>query len=1046
MRVPWASEEQPTISRAKTGREEENWVPVILCLLTMAFISLLLLLHFGIFVDSQYHSGQQPFLFAPLSRNPSSHWNGETCGGRDTLSHTVGVIISPATQTVVGPDTGSAPASPNTWKVQVPSTPLANTKFIILHFTEVSLPGSNRIEVDLGYETDVFHASDGTNFWTRPINIYRLAGQPIEVRYITQGATTGNARVEHIGVGQRHEPTPEYASVGHSSLTNCDPFFTTPKYEEPRYDNFWYCCNQPGCVDKNTNIPGNWQNAACVAEADPSDVRARVARSVGMVLGPEPNEGVISTCSVTLIDEDEIITAGHCFDPYADALASSVTFDYQTDCNGNRVPSYNARFVKIKSFLTDECRYDGIGDFCRLRLATRITDVPPLQLRPDLPGLEEEVFGVHQPNGAVKKLSIPYPGFARVIARNDRLISVGGEFHVSGGTSGSGLFDKAGRVLGVLSSGNPCGGAALKWFPSSTILNLIARVPPNPITRDVMIVFDRSGSMSELDATGRTKIEVARDAVSLFVQLVRSGVGNRLGLVSFSDSASSPVDFPRTALDGTAKRNLIGNTPFAGGIVGRLTPQGSTSIGDGLDKARVQLPKDGNNPRTIFLMTDGMENKKPWIKDVEESLEDINIHIVGFGKEGNLNRPLLTKLAADHDGKYATASTGVTLQKFFSDAFGNIFEKGILLDPEFDIASSQQSSPPLNFSVCSEDAITVALGWDNINGALRVNLTTPNGVTIGSGSPNVESSTGRSWTYLRVPLPYNGEKQGTWNATVFRPPVRTSLFARQVSALPLHYFINIIPTGGPSLRRIRDRTPYYTGDTINPLVFFEFPGNELPEDTDLQLTLTSPNASIGAILSKTGLKEPVSVQGDVFPARQATIRGIANLPLSTRQDTIELTNGPAGVPDALEESPIFGMPLVGNLTVEGEYQFHVKARTGGACQYNRELIWSVFVDVGVNASHTNISTTFNGTNAQGESTGVAVVTPRDRYDNDLGPGKGDDVVISGSPGTTVTGPVIDNGNGSYTVPIAWKPSSGSAPGVVITQPGRDAQVVQQRGV
>jgi hypothetical protein len=42
------------------------------------------------------------------------------------------------------------------------------------------------------------------------------------------------------------------------------------------------------------------------------------------------------------------------------------------------------------------------------------------------------------------------------------------------------------------------------------------------------------------------------------------------------------------------------------------------------------------------------------------------------------------------------------------------------------------------------------------------------------------------------------------------------------------------------------------------------------------------------------------------------------------------------------------------------------------------------------------------------------------------------------PGTHITGPVTDNGDGSYSVPVSWDPSAPGAPGVLITQPGRDA--------
>ena len=62
-----------------------------------------------------------------------------------------------------------------------------------------------------------------------------------------------------------------------------------------------------------------------------------------------------------------------------------------------------------------------------------------------------------------------------------------------------------------------------------------------------MIVFDRSGSMSLDAGTGKTKIEEARDAASLFIQLVRASTGNRVGLVSFSTLPATP--FPIDDVD-----------------------------------------------------------------------------------------------------------------------------------------------------------------------------------------------------------------------------------------------------------------------------------------------------------------------------------------------------------------------------------------------------------------------------------------------------------------------------------------------------------------
>jgi hypothetical protein len=92
------------------------------------------------------------------------------------------------------------------------------------------------------------------------------------------------------------------------------------------------------------------------------------------------------------------------------------------------------------------------------------------------------------------------------------------------------------------------------------------------------------------------------------------------------------------------------------------------------------------------------------------------------------------------------------------------------------------------------------------------------------------------------------------------------------------------------------------------------------------------------------------------------------------------------------------------------------------------------VEPGIDPSTTTVTSNVSG------GTGTITVVPKDKYGNNLGPGRGDGISITGAPGTTVTGPVRDNGDGSYTVPVNWDPSAGS-PGVVIGQPDRPPVVV-----
>ncbi|HJR79348.1 MAG TPA: vWA domain-containing protein [Anaerolineales bacterium] len=951
------------------------------------------------------------------------------------MSHVTGTVQAVAPVVSIGPDSGIAPSAPNTWSLNFAHTPApGSTKLLILHFRSANFPANNRLEVDLGYDTDVFTAADGTDFWTRPINIYVLAGGLVPIRYITNGAATGSVQLDKYGRGEQHA-----GLQCHPSISNCDPFLKDPTYTEPTYDPFWYCMNPP-----------NWENAACIPST--TDVRARVARSVGMIVSLHGNE--LTTCSVTLVDADKVISAGHCHTP-AEALASSVTFDYQTDCSGARPAGYNPRFYKVKAVVKHG--YVSSLDYSLLQLAAAPPGIPVIQMRHDVPAPGEQVFGVHHPNGAVKKLSPPHTGFANVLASNATIVNVPSNFHVSGGSSGSGLFDTAGRIVGVLSNGNPCGRGSrlpdepcatgftptpLNYLATARIVQDLAPAPPPSITRDVMVVFDRSGSMTENDGTGRTKIEAARDALSLFVQLVRSNVGNRVGLVSFSTAASSPADFAIAAVNPANKLTLIGPAPYSGGKVGALMPGGATSIGEGLDAARLQFPSPGTNPRAILLLTDGMQNTPRFVSQVEGALAGIDVHSIGFGTDANLDGALLTALAAAHNGVYTRAESGLALEKFFSEAFGNIFEAGILMDPEYDLPANQPGGTPQSFNVCGEENLTIVAGWDRTDASLLLEVTSPGGTIITGTSPTIESSTGRTWTFLRLPLPYNAERNGVWRVNVVRP----SDIELPPPAPQLRYFINIIPGGGARLLKMPDEQRYYTGDVINPLVYLRYADGGWPMDARVQVTVTHPVVGAGNILSRQTLRAPATLDGDTLPARQATLTALqreSNDPIiQYTQTTFDLFDDAANLKGAFEPAGMFGRPLGDLLKMEGNYTFHFQATYGEECTATRELLYSLHVDVGVDPTRTDISTTVAEQRPDGTREIQVTITPRDRYGNLLGPGRADQLSVSGNTGTTVSGPVSDLDNGSYSIPAVWDRSSGNAPGIVIGQPDKPCIVVQ----
>ncbi len=940
------------------------------------------------------------------------------------MSHTVGTVPVLGTALHIGPDSGDPQTAPNTWEKNLVHDPApSGTKFVIIHFMNVTLPAANRLEVDLGYDTDVFTSADGGEFWTRPVDVTQVGGgTTVPIRYVTNGAGSGGAFVDRYARGeslQSYKP-------GHDSITNCDPFLPGPWVEPvfphgpgttvPKYDPLWIC-------DKAT--PPVWENVRCAAAAD---VRRTVSRSVGMIVTVHPPSEEhpaesVGTCSVTLIDSDLVVLAGHCIAEHPfEVPTSSVTFDYEVTCGGAVLPAYDAVFYKVIRLV--KYRYSDGRDYAILQLRGA-PPISPVPLRTVAPPAGEAMFGVHHPNGAVKKVGPSGSGSVPVVSTGS-MVNV--NLDVAGGSSGSGLFDMSGRIVGVLAAGGPC---SLSYSAMATMVADPILVPDPPSERAVMLVIDRSGSMSGSVGGGNVKIDEARDAAELFVSMLRT-TGNQAGLVSFSSNASSPVDRSLSNVTNGLKNQLI-NTVIPG-----ITPGGRTSIGDGLAAARDQFPAPGAIPRSILLLSDGMENEPQAIADVS-GLEGIQITAIGFGTESNLDGPRLTELAQTHGGFYKRAGNGLALRKFFALAFGEIFEAGALADPDLHLPADQREGQDVPFHVCGEEAVTVIVGWDTSEAPLLLELRTPNGQLVDLAGAGVEAESGDTWRFARVELPQAGERDGVWTARVVRQRRGNTEFPPPPVAV--NYFISVNARGGPSLRPFVETHRLYTGDVLHPKVILQYPDETVPRGGKVTLSLQRPAASVGTILSRHGLRSAAVVDGDTIPARQATLRAIeqsTGAPVTEYVEEIHTLSDDAAGAGTFMPAGLFGKRLEEVLVVEGNYTFHAKARFGIACASTREVQWTYHVRVGIDPDETTVEAVPSGSGPDGDRVRV-IVTPRDRYGNHVGPGAGEELDVSPLPGCTLVGDLTDLGDGRYAQEVECH-GEGS-PGVSVTQPGRDPVVL-----
>jgi len=332
----------------------------------------------------------------------------------------------------------------------------------------------------------------------------------------------------------------------------------------------------------------------------------------------------------------------------------------------------------------------------------------------------------------------------------------------------------------------------------------VVRAWQNEKATDVVLVIDRSGSMSEPDVgSGTPKLTAALNAVENFGDMMDTaridGQVNTIGVVSYSDTAT--VDLPMTNVD-THLLDPGSTFENAKNSIAATGPGGCTAIGKGLQKAVELLcpnnggtcagfvPPNGSNARkAILVMTDGIENVPPCLQPSGaagatcgnqcfgpqfnyDNLAFTQLVSVGFGSGADLNGPLLTQLAERQGGIYMQNPNGVgyDLKDFFGKAFGALTSEFVATDPKGLLPASQAATEPFEYNGCGDSMLTFDSGWNlPVNpGELSLVVDGPNGDLVLAGDPAVENSRRNLWHFSRVRLPYHGAATGTWRGQIVR--------------------------------------------------------------------------------------------------------------------------------------------------------------------------------------------------------------------------------------------------------------------------------------
>ncbi|MBC8019045.1 MAG: tyrosinase family protein [Verrucomicrobia bacterium] len=303
-----------------------------------------------------------------------------------------------------------------------------------------------------------------------------------------------------------------------------------------------------------------------------------------------------------------------------------------------------------------------------------------------------------------------------------------------------------------------------------TVANFhIELVANNIVTSDssVVLVLDRSGSMSDVANSGFTKSELLKSAVGVLHVLMQDN--DEIGIARFDHEAD-------VLLPMTLKTAGLGTTLTGTG----LDPRGATSIGAGIlvGSGLINGPDATNPNKAMLVLSDGNENTDPLITDLPAGTINQTTFAIGFGLPGQVSDPILSQISANTGGYLLVTGDMTddderfTLAKFFIQVLKDATLNQTVVDPQGLLVwggAPHEIRFPVSEAEVSIDVVVLC----PIPVALDFRLKTPSGQMITpamSGvEPNVRYVMGQDVCYYRLMLPAlpgnpAGSHRGTWTA------------------------------------------------------------------------------------------------------------------------------------------------------------------------------------------------------------------------------------------------------------------------------------------
>lgn len=359
-----------------------------------------------------------------------------------------------------------------------------------------------------------------------------------------------------------------------------------------------------------------------------------------------------------------------------------------------------------------------------------------------------------------------------------------------------------------------------------------------PVT--IAHVIDRSGSMV---ASGYT--EPALSNGCRMVDLM--SLNDAVVVCSFNQAATTNLTRMTISDPGifTVAKNAVNSIAFGGW----------TSIGAGLQAAGQELI-GAPGPKAIVLLSDGYQNRAPWVADVLPTLPiGTRVHTIALGPQSD--QALLQTISEATSGQYYFSPSELELHEIYNFIRAEATGEELALNET--VTFSGREADEVTLQIVVDEGVAYALisiSWNNPDANIHITLSAPHGPI--ADLSRVRRSDGRAYKLLRIRRP----QAGVWSISL-KPAVGSGMFSCTAAAfLRSNVRLRLIPTA----------RAFATGKPINLLV--QVLDRQIPLARFIGRTvMSSPSNSLGGLVAEwkkrnarlPAIPKPISNAQDAMP-------------------------------------------------------------------------------------------------------------------------------------------------------------------------------------